>query len=121
VIAHLRRHRFREHLLQRGHGLSRAVAGRSTGDDLRGTIQVVTHGELRTRKRFKSDQGGERYHVPRAIPNVELPDILSTIAIGPFRLDVDLPLPTEAIEVVHERAPHECLDRAIDIADLDPL
>ena len=42
-------------------------------------------------------------------------------AVVAFGLDVDLPLAAEAVEVVHEVAAHEGLERLVDVAELDAL
>ena len=121
VEAHLARHRFREDLLERVHGFARAEAGRGGGVDLRGAIEIETHGEFRAAARLHTGDGAERDHLVVGVPHIEEADVLR---LGPelaFGLDEDLPLPAEAIEVVHEVAAHEGLQRLADLREIDAL
>src|SRR6185503_21291234 len=63
----------------------------------------------------------KRHRVASSISNVELSDVLGSIAKHPFRLDVHLPLAAKPVEVIDERTTHERLDRPIHIPDVDTL
>ena len=101
-------------------GLGGAVSRRGTANDLRRPVQVIAHREFRAGTRFKSRQGGERHHVTRSISDVELSDVLRA-TIGALSLHIHLPLTAEAVEVIDERASHECLDSPINILYVDTL
>ena len=58
---------------------------------------------------------------PVAVAHVELADILGPGPVVAFRLDVDLPLAAEAVEVVYEQPAHERLDGSIDIVQRHSL
>ena len=66
-------------------------------------------------------QRGQRHHLAVRVADVELADVLGSVAIVAFGLDVDLPLAAEAVEVVDERPAHERLDGPVDIVDGDAL
>ena len=63
--------------------------------------------------------GGQRRRAapssPSLLSHVELPDLLGVRAVFALGLDVDLPLPAEAVEVVDEVAAHEGLQRLVDV------
>ena len=99
----------------------RAVARRRAAVQLRRPIFVEAHGEFRAVARFKPGQRGQRDHLTAGVPHVELADVLRLRAVVAFGFDVDLPLPSEAIEVVDEQAAHEGLDGPVDVVDGDAL
>lgn len=121
VEAHLRGHGFGEDLLQRLHGLSRAVARRCVGIDLGAAVQVVAHGELGPGDVPDRGQGRKGHRRALAVAHVELSDVLDVGPVLALGLDVDLPLASELVEVVDEAAAHEALQGLVDIVDLDPL
>ena len=55
------------------------------------------------------------------IANEELADIFRVGAVIAFRFDVNLPGAAEAVEVVHEKSAHECLQRLINLTEIDSL
>src|SRR5205823_6359124 len=85
--------------------------------DLRGTIEVIAHGELRTGTRLELCQSRERHHPTLVVAHVELANIFGTGAVIPFGLDVHLPLPAKAVEIVNKQSAHECLDGTVHIID----
>ncbi len=60
VVTHLARHGLREGSLHCFHHFLRAIAGRCGGVDLRGAVEVETHGELRAAALLHMRQGAER-------------------------------------------------------------
>ena len=64
---------------------------------------------------------GERNVLAVLVAHVKLADVFGVGAVFAFGLDVNLPLPAEAIEVIDEVATHERLDRAIDIVEVYAL
>ena len=110
-----------EDVFQRGHGLTGAVAGRSRGIDLHAVEQVVAHDELGAAARIGAGQRAQRDHVAGGVPHVELAQILGLGAEVAVGLHVHLPLQTEAVEEVDQRAAHERLHRLVQIAQLDLL
>ena len=63
----------------------------------------------------------KRHGVAPVVEHVELADILRLGAVFPFRLDIDLPLAAEAVEVVDEVAAHEGLKGLVDLSQVDAL
>src|SRR5262249_2914543 len=51
----------------------------------------------------------------------KLPDVLGVCAVIAFGLNVSLPCSAEAIEIVHKKAAHECLQRLINRGQIDSL
>src|SRR5579872_2641859 len=90
---------------------------RRAADYLGGTIEVVAHCELGAGPRFEFRHGGKRHHFSPAVAHIELADVLRPGPVIAFRLDIDLPLAPETVEVVHEQPAHESLDSAIDIVE----
>ena len=58
---------------------------------------------------------------PSVVRHVKLADVLGLCAVLAFGLDIDLPLPAEAVEVVDEVAAHEGLEGLVDLSDVDAL
>src|SRR5262249_50792947 len=104
-----RRHGFGEDLFQRLGGLGRAIAGCSRTIDLCATIKVEAHGEFRTRDGPYARQRGERHRVAVTVADVEQAQILGARAVIALRLDIDLPGPSKAVEVVDKISAHERL------------
>src|SRR6266436_2764628 len=102
VKTHLTRHRFPENVFEGGHRLVCAVAGSSGAINLCRAILVESHREFRAIARLKSSDRSEGNHSAFVISHVELADIFWPRAIVAFSLDINLPLATEAIEVVDE-------------------
>ena len=66
--------------------------------------------------------GRERHHLRRCCcARNNCPRFSALRAVFALRLDVDLPLPAEAVEVVHEDAAHEALQRLVDVGEVDAL
>ena len=63
----------------------------------------------------------KRHHVAVRVAHVELADVFQVGAVLAFGFDVDLPLPSEAVEVVDEQSAHEGLDGAVDVVERDAL
>ncbi len=53
--------------------------------------------------------------------HIEQAEVFGAGAIIPFGLNINLPLPAKAIEVVDERAAHESLERPIDFTEVHAL
>src|SRR5260370_23534261 len=116
VVAHLAWHGLRENFFKSGHGLPGAVT-RSRGTvDLRGPVLIKAHREFRSQTRFESCQGRKRHHLVLVVSHEELADILSPGPVIAFGLDVYLPLPAEAVEIINKQPAHESLDCLVDIA-----
>jgi len=60
-------------------------------------------------------------HGTLVVPDVEVAQAVEAGAIFAFSLDVNLPLPSETVEVVYEHSPHERLDRAINLVQRHAL
>ena len=98
-----------------------AVAGRQRSVDLRRAVLVEPHGELRAVDLSHPDQRRQRDRLTRGVAHVELADV---VRLGPelaLGLDVHLPDATVLVEVVHEGAAEERLQRLVDRAERDPL
>ena len=68
--------------------------------------------------RLNRDKGSKWRHIALGIPHVEIIDFIGAGSIFRFRLQVHLPLATEAIELVDVGATKESLQRLIDLAEL---
>ena len=121
VVAHLVRHGLSKSFLEGVHRLVRAVAWCGRSIDLSRAIFVVTHREFRTGDVLDRGNRIERHRRASRVANIELADVLRVGAVIAFRFDVDLPGAAEAVEVVHEKAAHEGLERLIDGGEIDPL
>ncbi len=121
VVAHLVRHGFVEGLFERLHRLGRAISGRGAADDLSGAIQVIPHGKLRTGPRFELGERGKRHHAAFRVADIEETGTIEIVAVLAFGLDIDLPLPAEAVEVIDEQSAHIGLDGAVDVGERDAL
>ena len=110
-----------ENLLERGRGLTGAVAGRGNPRDLRRPEEVESVGELRPGDAPGRHDRGERRHLAVVVPHVELVDVLGLDAAGRLGLEEDPPLAAEAVELVDVDAAEERLERLVDVADLDAL
>ena len=91
------------------------VAGRGCGVDLRAAIQVVAHGEFRPGAAFDPSERTKRNHLVFRVPDIKLPEIVEICPVLPFSLCVDLPIPSEAIEVIDKSASHEGLNGFVDV------
>src|SRR5881409_1348304 len=76
---------------------------------------------VRARTCFKSREGREGHHAASIVSDVELANILRPGAIVAFGLDIDLPLASEAVEIVDEQTAHERLERFVDVVNGDAL
>ena len=103
------------------HRIARTVAWRRRDVDLRSAVEVEAHRELGAAARLHIREGAERDHFVVRIPHVKQADVLRLRAVVAFGLDEDLPLPAEAIEVVHEIASHEGLQRLADLRKIGTL
>ena len=122
VEAHLARHGLREYLLRAPHGLSGTVSGSGRRIDLRRFVLVVPHGEFRAADVLDvGNAHSSGTHAAAGVCHIELPDIGGAGSIVAFRFDVDLPLPAEAVEVIHKVTAHEGLHGLVDIADIHAL
>ena len=106
VVTHLRRHRGSKHFFQSFHCLPGAVARGRTSVYLGTPIQVVSQSEFRPSTGLNCRQGAQRHRLSGIIRHVELANILGTSSIVTFRLDVNLPLASEAIEVIDKESAH---------------
>src|SRR5438046_10755465 len=111
------RHRLRENLFKRGHGLAGTIAWSGGAVNLRRAIFVETHGELRARTRFKSRESRKWHHLPPVTSDVELANVFRSRAIIAFGLDVNLPLATNAVGIVDEPAAHGRPERFVAVAN----
>src|SRR5207248_10541994 len=57
----------------------------------------------------------EWHHVIAGVSDVILPDVFRTRAIFRLGFNVHAPLPAKAVEVIYERAAHECLKCLVNI------
>jgi hypothetical protein len=121
VEPHLARHRLGEDLLERPHPLSRADARREHAVDLRRTVAVEAHRELRAVHLPHADERGQWQRLPGGVAHVELPDVLRPRAELPLGLHVDLPDAPVLVEVVHERAAQERLQGLVHGRQRDAL
>ena len=55
------------------------------------------------------------------VPDIKLPEVVEICPVLPFSLCVDLPIPSEAIEVIDKSASHEGLNGFVDVRDSHPL
>src|SRR5205807_4260286 len=55
------------------------------------------------------------------VTNEELANVLRVSPVIAFRFNINLPGATKAVEVIHEKAAHECLQRLINLTEIDPL
>ena len=121
VEAHLAGHGLREDLLERLHALAAADAGREDAVDLRRPVLVEAHGELRAVDRFHGDERRQWHRLVARVAHIELRDGIRPRPEIPLGLDVHLPDPPELVEVVHEGAAHERLQRLVDRREIDAL
>ena len=121
VVAHLRRHLRGEDFFERLHGLCGAEAGGGAGVDLGAAEEVVAHREFRAGAGLDRGDGAERDHLPIGVGDEELAEIFGPRAELAFGLDEDLPLAAKAVEVVHEGAAHEGLERLVNVVEFDAL
>ena len=117
VVTHFGWHGLGKDLLQGRHGLIGTVSRGGTAIYLRRAKKVIAHCEFRTSTRFKVRERRKRNHAPTVVLDIKLAHIFDVRAVIAFRLDIDLPLPAKAIEVIDEQPAHECLNGSIDIVD----
>src|SRR4029077_14649984 len=55
------------------------------------------------------------------VADIELADVIGAGAVLSLGLNIDLPLPAEAIEIINEEAAHERLDGVVHIGKTDAL
>src|SRR5580692_6586572 len=121
VESHLSRHGLFENIFEGCAGLIGAETRCGASVDLGATILVKAHGEFGAKLRFDRGERRERNVFAVAVADIESSDVVRAGAIVAFGLDVNLPLPTESVEVVDEIATHKGLDGAVDIAKIDTL
>ena len=70
---------------------------------------------------FNPVNGAQRHHLAVVVGDVKLAHVFGAGAVFALGLDINLPLPAEAVEVVDQVAAHERLQRLIHVADVDAL
>jgi hypothetical protein len=88
---------------------------------LSGAVFVVPQREFRTLDILDTRDGVEWHRVAVRIANEELTHILRIGAVIAFRFYVNLPCSSEPVEIVHKKAAHECLQRLINLTEIDSL
>src|SRR5258708_2075951 len=121
VETHFAWHGLPENIFQGRRCLVRAVSGRSTRIDLRGTILVVAHRELGTGTALEFCQRRKRHRLSLSVAYVELPEIVGSRAVRSFGLHIYLPGAAETVVVVDEQSTHVRLNRVVDIRQTNPL
>src|SRR5579883_3313716 len=101
--------------------LTGAVSGRAGDVELRGGKLVEAIDELRAGDLLDVNQGTQGDLASVGAAHIELVDVVDAGAGFAFRLNVGLPLPAEAIEVVDEISAHEGLHGGVDVAEIDLL
>ena len=86
---------------------------------LRNKLKRLVYSGPETRLIVTSD--AKRRHLALRVANVEVINLVGAIAELRFRLQVDLPLPSKAIELVNISAAKECLQCLEHITELKPL
>src|SRR5437879_4714013 len=84
------KHRFPKRCLQSLRCLLRTVSRSGATEDLRGSIQVVAHGEFRPGARLVTDQRRQRNHGVLVVANIEVAQAVEVGAIAAFGFDIDL-------------------------------
>src|SRR5207253_11373164 len=108
-VTHFPRHGLGKHLLQRLRSLARAVARRQDAVDLCRSITVETEGKLRPVSGLHLYKCRQRHRLPIAVAHTELADAIRLGAELALGLNVYLPHPSEAIEVIDKDPSHEGL------------
>ena len=85
------------------------------------SIFVVAQSEFRARDLFDGRNGIERHGVAVAVANKKLANVLRVRPVIAFSLYIYLPCSPEPIEVVDEKSAHECLQRLINLGQVDSL
>ena len=67
------------------------------------------------------DERRERNHGAVVVPHVIIADVLFALALFPFRLEEDAPLPAKAVELVQIEATEIGLQRLVDVRDRHAL
>ena len=83
-------------------GEGRRLAGRPTRSLQQAGVEVQQCCLLRRDVQPEGGQGRQRHHVTFVIADVKLSNIFRAVAVSSLGLDVHLPLPSEAIEVINE-------------------
>src|SRR5262249_12096958 len=76
-------------------------------------------GELGAGGGFDGNQGREWHHRTGIVAHEELANVLDMDPVSRVGLEVDLPLPAKAVEIVYIKAAHEGLQRRVHIADVN--
>src|SRR5262249_3750546 len=63
----------------------------------------------------------KRNHLPPAVLHIKLTHIFHVGAVITLRLDIDLPLPAKAVEIIDKQSAHERLNGPVDIVDAHAL
>ena len=66
---------------------------------------------------MRADERRERHHGAVVVPDVIIADVLYALAVFPFGLEVDAPLPAEAVELVQVQTTQIGLQRLVDVRD----
>ena len=115
------RHGLMEDFFERLSHLAGTVAGRAGDVELRGVELVEAVDEFGAGDLADFYQRAERHLAAVGAAHVELVDVRDVRSRCAFGFNVGLPLPAEAIEVVHEIAAHERLHRGVDVGEVDLL
>src|SRR5205823_5272832 len=104
-------HALREYFLERFRSLACAVTRSGATVDLGARIFVVMHDEFRAGALLNPCESGKRHALAAIVPDIKKAEVFRVGPIFIFGFDIDLPLPSEAIEIIDEEAAHERLQR----------
>src|SRR5260370_5095572 len=82
---------------------------------------VKAHRECGAGAWSKAGEGRKRHHFASIVSHVKRADIFSSGSIVAFRLNIGLPLPSKAVEIVDEQPAHECLQGLVHVFDCNAL
>lgn len=103
------------------YSLRGTISRRCTGIDLCGPMQIISHRKFGPRCGGDVDYCRQRHHIALLVSNMELSHIFCASSKLAFRLRVHLPLAAEPVEIINERAAHECLQRSVNMAEFHTL
>src|SRR6266571_3264540 len=78
---------------------------------------MVETSTFRTADAVRTDERRERHHGAVVVPDVVIADVLYALAVFPFCLEVDAPLPAKAVELVQKETTEIGLQRLVDVRD----